>query len=448
MKNQYRKFSSGAARIRGTVLIVVIWVVMILASLAIVLAHSIRVEAMAVSNHIAQIKAEAAADAAVNYAFAMLTADQESTVSYGSNPYEAMQVGDGYFWILKPNLSDHREYEFGLLDEGGKINLNEASLETMLKLPGMTSELANSIIDWRDENQEVTSGGAESEYYLLLSDPYQCKNAPLESVEEVLLIKGGGLDLLYGEDTNRNGILDWNENDGNNSPPDDNSNGHLDPGFFNYVTIHSYETNVNSDGQPRINVNRGQNRAQLAQILQDEFGQTKTLQILTNIPTAPISYANILQFYYTTRMEYEDFAKIIDKITVDDRQRIPGRINVNNAPEEVLLCLPGLEQSDVDSLILKRAKTDTNLDNVLWVTQVLDQQKAIAIGSYITTQSFQYSADIVAASDDGRAFSRYYVVIDTAGGSPKVIYKQALHQTGWPLDPQILETLRQGNKLN
>jgi type II secretory pathway component PulK len=429
------------------VLIVVIWVVFILASLVIVFGHSIRVEAMAASNYIAQVKAQGAADAAISYALAMLAAGEESRVSYGASPFEAMEVGDARFWILRPNLSDHRNYEFGLVDEGGKINLNEVSLETMLKLPGMTSELANSIIDWRDENEEVTSGGAESEYYLLLADPYQCKNAPLETVEEVLLIKGGSLKLLYGEDTNRNGILDWNENDGNNSPPDDNSNGRLDPGFFNYVTIHSYEINVDSEGQERVNVNRGQNRGRLARILEAEFGQTKTLQILANIPTAPIPFENIIHYYQVSGMEYADFSKIIDRVTVDGRQRITGRINVNNAPEEVLLCLPELEQSDVESLIRKRSQSDTNLDSVLWVTQVLDPDKARAIGSYITTQSFQYSADIVAASNDGRAFCRYYVVIDTAGQNPRVIYKQSLHQTGWPLDPTILESLRQGKEI-
>ena len=107
--------------------------------------------------------------------------------------------------------------------------------------------------------------------------------------------------------------MDWNENDGNHSLPDDNSNGRLDPGFFNYVTIHSYEMNVDSDGQERMNVDRGQNREQLAELLQEEFGQNKALQILVNIPTSPISYESIIQFYYTSKMEYDGFSKIIDR---------------------------------------------------------------------------------------------------------------------------------------
>jgi len=432
----------------GTVLIVVIWVVLIMASLILLFAHSTRVEALAVSNHIAQVKAEAAASAGISYAIAMINSGEDTQITtYGSSPYEALQVGDGYFWILKPNLSDHRDYEYGLMDEGAKINLNEVSLETMLRLPGMTAELANSILDWRDENEEVTSGGAEGEYYLLLPEPYQCKNAPLETIEEVLLIKGADRELLYGEDTNRNGVLDWNEDDGDISLPDDNGNSHLDPGFFNYVTIHSYVMNIDSEGEERVNINRGQNRDQLAVILEEEFGEREALRILNNIPTSPIPYENMIDFYFRSQMEYDDFVRIVDYITVDDDERVTGRININNAPKEVLMCLPGLEESDVDKLIRERESTGTEMDSVVWVTEVLTEEKAQAIGSYITTQSFQYSADIVAASDDGRAYARYYVIIDTAEGTPTVIYKQSLHQLGWPLDREILESLRQGIQL-
>ena len=75
----------------------------------------------------------------------------------------------------------------------------------LLKLPDMTTELAASIVDWRDGDSEVSPGGAESEYYLLLSDPYYCKNGPFETIEEFLLIKGASSELLFGEvcDPNR-----------------------------------------------------------------------------------------------------------------------------------------------------------------------------------------------------------------------------------------------------
>jgi len=442
----------------GSVLIVVIWIVLILASLILVLAHTIRVEAVAATNHVSQVQAEAVANGAIQYVFSKLS-EESSSVSYSATPYEAMQVGDGYFWILRPNLSSEKDYDFGLVDEAGKINLNSDApqelLEMLLKLPNMTAELANSIIDWQDENEDVSAGGAEGEYYLLLGEPYQCKNAPLETIEEVLLIKGGSLQLLYGEDTNRNGMLDWNENDGEQSPPADNSNNRLDPGFFNYVTIHSYETNTDTEGQQRIDLTRPQNQAAVQALLEDVVGADKaisTMQLLRNGGLfrggTSGSQMSLIDVYFISGMKYEDFNKIMDRLTLGgSNQTIAGRINVNTASGEVLLCLPGLEQSDVDTLIEKRDKSGADLSRILWVAEVLDADKARGIGRYITVKSSQYSADIVAVSNNGRAFARYFVVVDVAPSTPKIIYKQSLHYAGWPLDAKILETLRAGQAL-
>ena len=38
-------------------------------------------------------------------------------------------------------------------------------------------------------------------------------------------------------------------------------------------------------------------------------------------------------------------------------------------------------------------------------------------------------------------------VLDMAQGTPEIVYKQSLHDLGWPLDPQILEILRNGQEI-
>ena len=42
-----------------------------------------------------------------------------------------------------------------------------------MKLPNMTDEIAWSIVDWIDPDEEPNAGGAESEYYSTLPHPYQ-----------------------------------------------------------------------------------------------------------------------------------------------------------------------------------------------------------------------------------------------------------------------------------
>ncbi|MCE5184698.1 MAG: general secretion pathway protein GspK [Planctomycetaceae bacterium] len=429
----------------ATVLIVTIWIVLVLASLSIVFGQYVRVEAMAATNQASMTSAEMIANGAIQYAFAMLNQATGSGVSYASNPYEEVPLGDGFFWIMRPNLQDDRHYDFGLADEAAKINLNTASVEMLLKLPSMTAELANSIIDWRDSNQEISTGGAESEYYLLLEHPYYCKDAPLETAEEVLLVKGGDSLLLYGEDYNRNGVLDANENDAQASPPADNSNGKLDSGFFHYVTVYSAEPNVDAQGNPRINVRSNQNQSSVLELLKTVISEDQALLLM---PRLRGRYANLIALYYSTGMSYEAFSKVIDKLTLTDDETVSGLVNVNTAPEKVLLCLPGLDQTDVDALIQERTKNSANgSTGYLWVTQALTREKAIGIGSYITGRSFQSAADITAVSGNGRAFCRYYVVIDKTQQPPRVLLRQPLHHLGWSLDPSILENLRNGKKI-
>src|SRR5205823_6857830 len=103
-------------------------------------------------------------------------------------------------WIIRPNYGDSQMPSYGVMDESSKININTASANQLLLLPGMTDDTAGAIIDWRDEDSNISNnGGAESEYYMSLPRPYQCKNAPFETVEELLLVKGFTPELLYGQ---------------------------------------------------------------------------------------------------------------------------------------------------------------------------------------------------------------------------------------------------------
>ncbi len=447
-----RVFCSQDRKSKGTVLIVTIWVVLVLAGLAMAFARSMRVDAIVAANHVASLQAECIASGALQYVVARITeaAEEEDAepIAEASDDYEAQQVGDGYFWVLQSNLQSDREFTFGLTDEAGKINLNSASVEMLQKLPGMTAELAASIVDWRDEDTDITTGGAESEYYLLQSPSYECKDQPLETVDEVLLVQGATEELLYGEDINLNGYLDDHENDGDESDPDDNHNGRLDPGFYDYVTVYSSEKNVDADGESRIDINDTSATSDLQTLLQETFKEDRAIEIMmaSGVSSNP-SFENILDFYYKSGMTAKEFAQIADKLTTSSEETLTGLVNVNTAPKEVLACLPNLEDSDAEALVSYRESHSDELDSIAWVTEALDQEKAVGIGSYITVRSYQYSADIVCLSGNGRAYKRYRAVLDTQEDTPRVIYWRSLTHFGWPLQPEIVAALRKGQPL-
>ena len=140
MRELVNRHSVHKHRSSGTVLIVTIWVVLVLAGLALVFARSIRVAAIVSANHVASLEAECISNGASEYVIAKLatSTEEETSILIENELYEGVELGKGYFWILHSNLEDEREFDYGLTDESGKINLNSASEEMLLRLPGMT----------------------------------------------------------------------------------------------------------------------------------------------------------------------------------------------------------------------------------------------------------------------------------------------------------------------
>ncbi len=158
----------------------------------------------------------------------------------------------------------------------GSSDSSQASLgrQLLMGLEGMTEEIADCILDFIDEDDDVREFGAEREYYVGLQSPYNPPNGPLHSVDELLLVKGVTPGLLYGLDQNRNGVVDGFEQSQiatstatTTATPDSStdlssgssSSGAASPtsqlGWAAYFTTISREKNVGFDGTARVNVN-------------------------------------------------------------------------------------------------------------------------------------------------------------------------------------------------
>ncbi len=77
------------------------------------------------------------------------------------------------------------------------VNINTASAETiqqaltlMERDPNEIAVVTDSILDWIDADDLPRVAGAESDYYQGLPVPYFAKNAPIDNLSELQLIKG------------------------------------------------------------------------------------------------------------------------------------------------------------------------------------------------------------------------------------------------------------------
>ncbi len=265
---------------RGFVLLVVTIVVILLSLAAWSYTNKMMVEQEATMMYGRDVEARMAAESAIEYAaiqIGQLQTEQTQDVFHNPALFRSQVMtevdnprGQCRFTILVPNeLSSAKgsSTRFGLARETAKFNINRltefdndddettTSYDAISYVLGMTEEIANAILDWIDSDEERRVGGAESVDYQGLAIPYSARNGPIESIDELLQIQGITPALFYGEDANRNGMLDPNEDDGNESLPNDNADGILDAGWREYFTASSRERNATTTGDKKININ-------------------------------------------------------------------------------------------------------------------------------------------------------------------------------------------------
>ncbi|MEA3486825.1 MAG: type II secretion system protein GspK [Thermodesulfobacteriota bacterium] len=144
---------------------------------------------------------------------AILSEDKNDLDSLNEDWAEAELLSSG-----SGALFDSEHFRLHIEDESGRIPINKLVdgptyndtikdlLIRFLNLPEFDldeqqiRDIVDAVKDWIDEDDETTGFGAEDMYYKGLEDPYACKNAPLDCIEELLMVKGIAENLYYGTD--------------------------------------------------------------------------------------------------------------------------------------------------------------------------------------------------------------------------------------------------------
>ena len=185
---------------RGVALIIVLWIFIFLFVVAFDFSASVREEAAATHRF---------SDETQGYYLA-LAGFQRGLYNFiqqagGGNPQTDIKQNDLFDGTWREEKLGSGMFRVRLVDEGGKINLNrvdEQILRRVFTNLGMEDSaadiLVDSIMDWRDPDDLHRTNGAESDYYGSLSPAYSAKNGPLDSVEDLLWIRGMTPAMFYG----------------------------------------------------------------------------------------------------------------------------------------------------------------------------------------------------------------------------------------------------------
>jgi competence ComEA-like helix-hairpin-helix protein len=308
-------------RKRGIALITAVWMLAVLVVLLAGFAAVVFSDSQAATNFGQLSRARWAARTGICRAEARLIADAQQ-------PFTALEATGRL--LLEPEDETLRDmgvvpYRTIVEDEAGKININTADAETLAAI--FEADVADAIIDWRDEDSEMQPLGAEAEYYTALIPPYTCKNTPFTTVRELLLVKGVTKETLA-----RRALEDGRT-------------------VEDLLTVSSLDANLDKERQARVNIATAAKDA-LTQAFSDDLTAQEIDAIIAQRGSTPFkAAADVLQ---TPNLARAKVARIFDRITATADTVRKGLVNINTAPAEVLQTLPGMDEAAARAIVQRR----------------------------------------------------------------------------------------------
>ena len=382
------------------------------------------------------------------------------------------------------------------------IESQSIAITMLMGLPGMTEEVAASIMDWLDEDDESRlTGGSELQDYENLPTPYTPANGPIRSVEELLLVQGVTPLLLFGADTNRNGVLDLDEQQRYTVTVD--TPGAL--GWAAYFTVYGAENSKTRDGQLRVNVNLDDLELlyeQLAILDNDLYASYIVAYRIAGQPSASasalattnneqqnnnnnqgreagvwtpdaladldlsggggVSLNQVLDLVdstvtvgngdnartYTSPFPGDPIAMniylpiIMGMLTAQDADTIPGRVNINECPAELLYGMGILDDEQIEQILELREvdSDDPNRHYETWPAAegivTVDQMRQML--PLVTCGGDVFRAQIVSYNEASGVAHRSEFVIDATTVNPKIVSWRDLTHLGRGFDMAVL----------
>ncbi len=422
---------------KGLVLVAVLWVVVVLTVIVATVGRTSRLDTKICLARTESLRCKWACRAAIDTAIAVLNEDPRESDNlldlWNDNEEDLNDVDlERCFFAVK------------VIDEASKLNINTVSKEQLLELYGMTEEVADAIIDWRDTDDSPSPGGVEGGYYESLRYGYTIRNGPFRTIRELLLVKDVSEEWFYGQNSNFNTGLstDFERMNAGEERVAGLQEEVLDNGWITYLTCYSYDNNKDTDGQNRININEAdENRLVRSLSISRSYakwivenrgrnGHGSISDLINNRSPKRANRSSGRNSDQAEPLDLETFSNIADKITITNDEKVKGKVNINTASKVVLVALfGGTETAEqiADEIINYRESLTEGMQSIAEVMKVesvnVDTFKKIA--NNITTRSDVYTIRCLATADrNGAAGAKMETeaVVDRSSTPCNILY--------------------------
>ncbi len=394
----------GSHRQCGYILVQALVVLAGLLALLAMLAADGRVANQAVQNRLRQRRAEAAGDAALARALAVVQGAnsqivtlQDDWAKLGDGGNEQFTLGDATFRVQ-------------LIDAGALVNVNHAPSDQLTKLT-LTRNQVEALLDWRESKAGARPGGAKDAYYHSLPTPYNAALAPLATMDELLLVKGWTVQTLYQAPPGSGETL--TDQQGQTLP------------LAAMVTADGGTPNVGAGGQPRINLAQpgiAPNVLMTAGIRQD-----LAMQIASQAP-----YTGFSALLAAPGVDAPTAALLLDTAGFTEDKRLEGKTNLNTAPLGVLKTLPNITPVLADAIAARQAKDAQGFHRLSELAELrgMDQAKLAQVADAFTVGGDTWI--VRAYGTSGGLSVPLEAIVGLRDGRAQVITRTRLNTTGIP----------------
>ncbi len=324
-------------------------------------------------------------------------------------------------------LCGQDSFRLQIFDESARANINTVGQDQLKRMP-MTAEQVASLLDWRDSNKTARTDGAKDDYYNGLTNPYNTKMQPFDSVPELLLVKGFSPQALYSPGGSAGG------SDSASSP---SYGGEL----ADLLTADSQAEDLNILGQPKLDI-RSASADQLVAI-----GIPASLA--NSILQSSGSFKKLGDVFNVQGMTIQAAHAIADNLTIGAPAAKPGLINLNTASEAVFASFPALNPDVTASIVERQADGFRSVGDLLDVPGVnLSIFSQVVDGVCVSSRSFQ--VHVIGTCGLSNVALQTTLVVDDKGQvrmtriEPEPAW-QAQSRWGWSYRPTAQVTIGGGS---
>ena len=392
-------------------------------------------------------------------------------------PLTPVGFGTGRFTVFSARLDEDqvRGIRFGLTRESAKLSLetvlaweNESAgqgAQALQNLPGITSTVVDSILDWLDADDDPRPQGAESDWYRQEQKSYGARNASIITLEELLLIRDVERTMIFGNDhlltfgarqanLRRNLVLPGGLIDP--FAPLDRQMEHYNPPEYDasawqfLLTPYSAEKIVNRQNIVRVFLNESNLEFLESQLRLHQLDEESIQFILAwrNIRGNIRSPLDLLDaevrideltllpspFSCSDAVKYERFLRLLDEAVTDSAIVVRGRINVNEAPRSVLEAVPELTPESVTAILERRQPGNPTQRHIVWLLAegVVDLAMMRTLSRRLTTGGDVYRIQVAAFFENQPRLHRVEAVLDATVKPPRTVFYKDLTPLEFP----------------